>query len=124
MPQRSPGTTRRRSRGGDFHITGYATSHPHEDWAETLAHLMHLTDILDSAAASGLSWPEGPPLPYDAYAEADTERLVTLAIDLTLAINHVNRALDLPDLYPFVLAAPVREKLAFAHGALRIGGPA
>lgn len=106
---------------GDTHITAYATAHPHEDWAETIAHLLHLTDLLDSTAASGLSLPDGPPADYDAYRETDTQRLLTLAVDITIAMNHVNRALALPDLYPFVLTPAVREKLAFAHKALRIG---
>lgn len=105
---------------GETHITTYATAHPHEDWAETIAHLLHLTDLLDSTAASGLSLPEGPPQGYDAYAESDTEKLLTWAVAITIAMNHVNRALDLPDLYPFVLTPPVREKLAFAHSALRL----
>lgn len=104
---------------GDTHITQYATAHPHEDWAETIAHLLHLTDLLDSAAAAGLALPEGPPPGYDAYAETDTEHLLTQAINLALAINHVNRALDLNDLYPFILTQPVRDKLATAHAALR-----
>lgn len=108
---------------GDHFVTSYATAHPHEDWAETLAHLMHLTDLTDSGAWAGLGWPGGPEVPCDAYQEADTEALITRAVDLTLAINHVNRALDLPDLYPFVLASPVRVKLAFVHRAIRIGGP-
>lgn len=102
------------------HITAYATAHPHEDWAETIAHLLHLTDLLDSAASTGLSLPSGPPQGYDAYLETDTEVLLTLAVDLTIAMNHVNRALDLPDLYPFVLTPAVRDKLAFAHGAVRL----
>ena len=38
-------------------------------------------------------------------------------------MNHVNRALDLPDLYPFVLAQGVRDKLGFAHGWLRRNAP-
>ncbi|KAA9009153.1 zinc-binding metallopeptidase family protein [Histidinibacterium aquaticum] len=112
------------SPAGEHHVTSYATSHPHEDWAETIAHLLHLTDLLDSTASAGLTLPEGPPAGYDAYLESDTERLVTLAVAVSIAVNHVNRALDLPDLYPFVLTAGVREKLAFAHGHLRIGGPA
>lgn len=106
---------------GEWHITSYATAHPHEDWAETLAHLMHLTDLLDCAAAAGLALPEGPAPGYDAYAEADTEALITLAVAVSIAVNHVNRGLDLPDLYPFVLAQGVREKMAFAHGHLRRG---
>ena len=101
--------------GGD-HITSYATAHPHEDWAETVAHLLHLTDLIDSGAAVELV-PGG-----DAYAEADAAALVERAADFAMRVNHVNRALDLPDLYPFVLTDPVRGKLAFAHEALR-GGP-
>ncbi|WP_037372258.1 zinc-binding metallopeptidase family protein [Salipiger mucosus] len=106
----------------DWHITSYATAHPHEDWAETIAHLLHLVDLLDSAAAADLALPDGPPHGYDAYAEQDTERQIALAIDLSIAMNHVNRAMDLPDLYPFVLTQGVRKKLAFAHEWLRRDG--
>ncbi|MDT0682154.1 putative zinc-binding metallopeptidase [Roseicyclus sp. F158] len=106
---------------GEDHITSYATSHPHEDWAETIAHLLHLTDLLDSAAAAGLSLGTGGPPPgYDAYAETSCESLLSYAIPITIAVNHVNRAVNLPDLYPFVLPQGVRDKLSFAHGHLRI----
>ena len=104
---------------GDDHVTSYATAHPHEDWAETVAHLLHLVDLLDSAAAVRLALPDGPPRGYDAYAETDADRLVSQAVEIAIAANHVNRAMDLPDLYPFVLGAGVREKLAFAHRWLR-----
>ncbi len=107
---------------GKDHITAYATAHPHEDWAETVAHLLHLVDLLDSSAVSGLALMDGPAPGYDAYAEADTERLIGGAVALSIAVNHVNRALDLPDLYPFVLTGPIRAKLAFAHRHLRRGG--
>jgi len=105
----------------DDHITSYATSHPHEDWAETTAHLLHLVDLLDSAAAAGLALPGGPPAGYNAYDEPDTNRLIRHAVDMAIAINHVNRALELPDLYPFILGAGVRKKLAFIHDHLRRG---
>lgn len=104
---------------GDTYITPYATAHPHEDWAETTAHLLHLVDLLDSVRAVGIGFDGGPNGPYDPYQELDTEALIRMAIDATLAINHVNRALDLPDLYPFVLTPPVKAKLALAHRHLR-----
>ncbi|WP_226624810.1 putative zinc-binding metallopeptidase [Alloyangia pacifica] len=104
---------------GAQYITTYATAHPHEDWAETLAHLQHLVSMLDSGVASGLRLPESPADGYDPYLEADTEVLITRAVHLSIAVNHVNRALDLPDLYPFVLTQPVREKMALAHRWLR-----
>lgn len=104
----------------DSHITSYATAHPHEDWAETIAHLLHLVDLIDSAAAARLSLPDGLMPGYDAYADPDTETVVSRAVDVSIAVNHVNRALDLPDVYPFVLPDGVRRKFAFAHGHLRL----
>ncbi|WP_421906933.1 zinc-binding metallopeptidase family protein [Mameliella sp.] len=104
---------------GETHITPYATAHPHEDWAETVAHLLHLVDIADSAAAAGLALPAGPQPGYDAYTDPQSDRVLDHAVRLSLAVTHVNRALELPDLYPFVLTPQVREKLGFVHGQLR-----
>ncbi|MBV0910756.1 zinc-binding metallopeptidase family protein [Anianabacter salinae] len=106
---------------GAHHISTYATAHPHEDWAETVAHLLHLVDLLDSALAVGLSLPSRPEQGPGAYEAQETGALLDRAVEVALAVNHVNRALDLPDLYPFVLTQGVRDKLAFAHAALRSG---
>lgn len=103
---------------GDDFITGYATAHPHEDWAETVAHLLHLTDVADSFCSTHLDMP-GVPADYHPYSEADPHRLLTIAAEITIAVNDINRALDNSDLYPFVLTGPVRAKIAFAHGWLR-----
>lgn len=102
-------------------LTTYASSHPHEDWAETTAHLLHLTDIADSFAAAGLSSPEMPESRWDPYAEPDAERLIHVAASLTAGVNHVNRSMGLSDLYPFVLSDIAQQKLAFVHGWLRRG---
>ena len=96
----------------DSFVTPYASAHPHEDWAESVANLLHLADIVDSAAAVGLR--EGE----DAYAERDGEELVRRGVELGLMLNHVNRAMGLEDLYPFVLSPLVRQKFVFAHAAL------
>ena len=101
------------------HISHYATSHPHEDWAETIAHLLHLVDITDSFVAAGLSSPTLTNHDYDAYLDADSEALINAAAELGIALNHVNRSMGHSDLYPFVLAGPVREKLEFAHRWMR-----
>lgn len=108
---------------GKSHITGYATAHPHEDWAETTAHLLHLVDFLDSAIGAGLAIPNGPVPGYDPYNQGDPGRLIDSAIDLSIAVNHVNRAVDLPDLYPFVVPAGVRTKLAFVYDHMRRSSP-
>ncbi|MCG6110971.1 MAG: putative zinc-binding peptidase [Paracoccus sp.] len=103
---------------GDEFITGYATSHPHEDWAETVAHLLHLTDVADSFCSTHLAMP-GVPDDYHPYTETDPYRLLNIAAEITIAVNDINRALDNTDLYPFVLTVPVRHKIAFAHGWLQ-----
>ncbi len=104
-----------------FHLTSYASSHPHEDWAETAAHLLHLVDITDSFVAAGMTSPEMPRYNWDPYSEPDTHALIHVAATLATRINHVNRSMGLPDLYPFVLSEATRRKLAFVHGWLRRG---
>jgi hypothetical protein len=103
------------------YLTAYASSHPHEDWAETAAHLVHLTDIADSFVAAGLSSPELPGSGWDPYAETNAEKLVWAAASLAVAVNHVNRSMGLSDLYPFVLSEAALRKLVFVHGWLRRG---
>ncbi len=98
-------------------ITSYATAHPHEDWAETVAHLLHMVDFTDSFVSAGLSMP-AIPQGYQPYAETDPEHLLTVAAEVAIAINDINRALDNSDLYPFVLTPQIRDKIAFAHGWL------
>lgn len=102
------------------HITPYAASHPHEDWAETVAHLQHLVDIIDCAIAAGWTMPDAP-AGYDPYAEEDAETVITLGADYAMGVNHINRSIGLGDIYPFVLTDGVRDKLAFVHGWLRKG---
>lgn len=97
-------------------ITPYASSHPHEDWAETAAHVMHLTDILDSAVSVRLLLPPLSNLDYDAYAETNAEALIDAAAAYGIALNHVNRAMGHDDIYPFIHSPAVRQKLKAAHG--------
>lgn len=103
------------------YLTSYASAHPHEDWAETAAHLLHLTDIADSFVAAGLSSPQIPYSGWDPYSEPSAGRLIHTAATLSVGINHVNRSMGLSDIYPFVLSAHARQKLAFVHDWLRRG---
>ncbi len=104
-----------------FYLTSYASAHPHEDWAETAAHLLHLTDLTDSFVASGLTSPEVPGPNWDPYSEPDAQRLIHIAASIAMGVNHVNRSMGLSDLYPFVLSDFARHKLAFVHDWLRRG---
>ena len=103
------------------YLTSYASAHPHEDWAETASHLLHLTDIADSFVAADLSAPELPLRGWNPYAEADAARLIHLATAITMRVNQVNRSMGLSDLYPFVPSETARRKLAFVHDWLRRG---
>ena len=96
------------------YITAYATAHPHEDWAESAAHTMLLTDIVDSFLATGLRAADAPEKGYDPFAETGAKHLLESAFAIGLAMNHVNRAAGQPDLYPFVTMPRTREKLGFA----------
>lgn len=107
----------------DAHVTGYASSHPHEDWAETFAHLVHLTDMIDSFLAAGFSAPgleRVAPNPYACTAPAD---LISAAVGVGLGMNHVSRSMGQFDIYPFVISEQVRTKLAFIHEWVAQAGP-
>ncbi|WP_099867280.1 zinc-binding metallopeptidase family protein [Pararhizobium haloflavum] len=102
-------------------LTTYASAHPHEDWAETAAHLLHLTDIADSFVAAGFTSPELPGPAWEPYSEPDAERLLHVAASLTVGVNNINRSMGLSDIYPFVLSKDALRKLAFVHDWLRRG---
>jgi hypothetical protein len=105
------------------HVSAYATMHPAEDWAETFAHVLHLRDALQTAAAYGLRV-DGPAGRPDLHAEpvgAGAGGLRAMLDDwlgLTYALNAVNRSLGFDDLYPFVLSPVVIDKLAFVDGLI------
>jgi hypothetical protein len=102
-------------------LTSYASTHPHEDWAETAAHLLHLTDIADSFVAAGLSVEGLPGGAWDPYTEHDAAVLLSASTSVAMGVNHVNRSMGLSDLYPFVLSLAALRKLAFVHDWLRRG---
>ncbi|MGZ0712131.1 zinc-binding metallopeptidase family protein (plasmid) [Coraliomargarita sp. W4R53] len=87
-------------------ISQYATMHPHEDFAETWAHFLHIQDTVDTAISFGLI--ETPPA-----RQAFRELVVKVWMPLTAALNVVNRSMGKDDLYPFVIAGPVLDKLDY-----------
>jgi hypothetical protein len=104
-------------------ISAYATSHPWEDWAESWAHFLHMTDALETAGAAGMSLkPEradepamvNPPLPL-VSERSSFDQMIADWVPLTYVLNNLNRGLGLPDGYPFVLSAPVIAKLRFIY---------
>jgi hypothetical protein len=96
------------------HISAYAASHPWEDWAESWAHYLHMTATLETAWAFGLRAHSARP-DFDPYAEAEFGALIEQWMPLSVALNSLNRSMGHEDAYPFVLAAPVVEKLRLVH---------
>jgi hypothetical protein len=107
-------------------VSAYAAAHPWEDWAETWAHYLHITDALETAAASGL-WlqPERrdepalkPAAELRGCRPATFDRLIENWFPLTYVVNNLNRGLGLPDGYPFVLSPAAIVKMRFVHDAI------
>ncbi len=91
-------------------ISPYASGHPLEDWAESFAHLLHITDALETAVTHGF---------VDACVLAtDIEQQLLAWGELSLGLNEVSRSLGNRDAYPFVLGVGVRSKLAFINRAI------
>ncbi len=91
----------------DTHVSGYATAHPSEDWAETFAHYLHLRDGIETVDAYGLDRPTSHP---------DSLRsMLQRWHRITAAVNEINLGLGHARPYPFVLTPQVQTKLDFVH---------
>jgi hypothetical protein len=105
----------------DAFISSYATTHPWEDWAESWAHYLHMTDSLSTAVGFGLDAEDlesriSPFTTDDLHAPEDPGAKEFLAllnswIEMILVLNEVARSMGEPDFYPFVMSKPVVAKL-------------
>ncbi|MBA4263831.1 MAG: hypothetical protein C0453_02005 [Comamonadaceae bacterium] len=107
------------------HVSAYASCHPWEDWAETWAHYMHMTDTVDTAMSFGLHGerlelscePFGTEVLGEATDSASDGflNLLNRWVQLTGVLNELSRSMGVPDFYPFVLSAPAVRKLHMVH---------
>lgn len=112
------------------HISAYSTAHPWEDFAETFAHYLHITDTVEMAGAFGVrARPRNQDqhlvvdqVRFDSYMEPDFDVTIDHWIPLASMLNNLNRAMGHPDAYPFILTPQVIEKLAFVNGLVH-GAP-
>jgi hypothetical protein len=95
-------------------VSSYATMHPAEDWAETFAHYLHIRDTLDTSAAFGFA-PAGATFDRRVLGPSGFDTIIEMWLPLAWSLNMVNRSMGHDDLYPFVLARPVLEKMRFIH---------
>ena len=105
--------TRRQS---DMYISSYAMSHPHEDWAETWAHYMHMEDALAVASRVGVALAE---------MEVEGDRFVKVMHrweNIARIMNAFNLSMGHSPAYPFRLTKPVMAKMRFVAGAIEAAG--
>jgi hypothetical protein len=111
----------------DSFVSGYASAHPWEDWAETWAHYLHMVDLLETASSysTRLTVPgdeneadDAVINPFDS-GQTDFEQLVEQWVPLTLLVNSLNRSLGQSDAYPFALSPTSLNKLRFVHDLIQ-----
>ena len=90
------------------YISSYATMHPFEDFAETWAHYLHICDTIQTASEYGLAT-VGTITSFSQFSDV----VVGIWVPLSVALNMINRSMGHEDLYPFVIPAPVLDKLEF-----------
>ena len=103
------------------YVSTYATAHPWEDFAETWTHYLHIVDTLEMARAYDMRLaPEvdrggefAVDYGLDPYAAPDIEALIAVWLPVSTALNSLSRTMGREELYPFILAPPVIEKLGF-----------
>ncbi len=104
-------------------VSGYATAHPWEDFAETWAHYLHIVDTLEMADAFRISVDprvsSDPSLEaeidFNPYTVGSIEGLIERWLPLSFAVNSLNRSMGHADFYPFLLSQPAVAKLGFVH---------
>jgi hypothetical protein len=109
------------------YVSAYATVHPWEDFAETWAHYVHIVDTLEMAGNFGMKVSPvadragalSAQIDFNPYDVADFSRIVDIWLPFVFAMNSVSRAIGLRDMYPFIIAPPVIEKMSFIHGLVQ-----
>jgi hypothetical protein len=108
-------------------VSAYATTHPWEDFAETWAHYLHIIDTLEMAAEFGIEVRPSADrigglsarIAFDPYGAENFDGVVAAWLPFTFAMNSVNRAMGMRDLYPFILSPAVIRKLGFIHSLVQ-----
>lgn len=88
-------------------ISAYASSHPLEDWAETWAHYMLMSETVETAVAFGVVPMVDSENHFDVW--------INVWLQLVVVMNALNRSIGNSDAYPFVVTETVRSKLKFIH---------
>jgi hypothetical protein len=94
------------------YISGYASMHPWEDFAESFAAYLDMVSIVDIAFHADSLKGVDP-------VTASFEEIVQEHLQLGLLLNEMNRAVGLLDLVPEVYTDAILDKIGFIHNLLR-----
>jgi len=89
----------------ESYISAYASSHPLEDWAETWAHYLHISETLETACSYNLI--------DNVEKLGDFHYWLSAWMEFSVVLNALNRSMGTSDPYPFVISATVKQKLHF-----------
>lgn len=94
----------------DAYVSYYASAHPWEDFAESFAQVLHVLDVVETAAAWGVI--DAPP------PISDAKGWIGASIEASVAANELARAMGMDDLYPFVLSKTAWAKVTWCWDLL------
>ncbi len=118
-------------------ISGYAASHPWEDWAETWSHYLQIVDGLETCESLGLQVQHmalplvmlrggagtlPPMLPQSGLADGEFLAWLQRWMCFSSVLNEISHSLGEAPLYPFAISVGVAKKLRLAHHFARVWG--
>jgi hypothetical protein len=105
-------------------VTAYGRSHPHEDWAETFAHYLHVIDLVDTAADHGLVDVGSPTDDMLAVPScASLPDILELWGGVADAVDDLADTVGSPHVYPVRPSGAVIDKLAHVHACVTAAHP-
>lgn len=121
------------------YITGYAASHPWEDWAETWAHYLQIIEGLETSECLGIdirnlalplvmlpaeagTLPAG--LPQNPNTDGEFLAWLQRWMCVSTVLNEISHSIGEAPLYPFVIPVRVAQKLRLAHHYAQVWGAA
>lgn len=101
-------------------VTAYASAHPFEDWAETCAHVLLVSDAVQTAESWGLrlDGPVARARPRSSRSQPMDRVVIEHWLPVAQFLNAMNRSLGLRDSYPYLMPDAVLQKMALVQGLL------
>lgn len=95
-------------------VTAYASAHPFEDWAETCAHVLLVSDAVQTAESWGLrlDGPVARARPKSSRSQPMDRVVIEHWLPVAQFLNAMNRSLGQRDSYPYLMPDAVLQKMA------------